>query len=426
MNFKNDTILNLIKNTAKSDVYLVGGAVRDEMLGKESFDRDIIVCDECAKDFTLRLNEKLKATFITLDETNNIYRLVLKDKINCIDITNPIENDIELDIKRRDLTINAIAKNIKTDEIIDIVGGISDIKTKKIKMISEKNFTDDPLRLLRVFRFMAISGFALDENTKSAVIKYKDLIKKPAVERVRYELLKLFEGEYAPKALVEMDSCGILEILFPIFLDVKKVPKNSHHHLCLFDHSVEVVRQIQNIFKSSNAEIQSHMLQLDFGGFSRLCHLKFAGFLHDIGKFSTWTIEENGRHRFIKHDEIGAALTHSILKEYKFSKKQIEYIEKMVRWHIYPASVVSPEELNDKIFMRYIRKMGDNSIDTIILSKADRLSAKGPDITEKLIKRNISRLDQLLNYYLKIRERLKPLPKLLSGCEVMEILQIKE
>ena len=97
----------------------------------------------------------------------------------------------------------------------------------------------------------------------------------------------------------------------------------------------------------------------------------------------------------------------------------------MIKTHIYPSNVIMAPNLDDKIMMRYVRKMGENVIDNIILAKADRLSAQGPDITEKMTKENIDGLDKLLDFYLKIKPTLKPLPKLLDGVEVMKLLNLK-
>ena len=144
-------------------------------------------------------------------------------------------------------------------------------------------------------------------------------------------------------------------------------------------------------------------------------------FLHDIGKFSTWTIEDDGRHRFIRHDEIGEQLAKGILKEQKFSKKQIDYISGIIRHHIYPSSVVSAPNKSDKIYMRYVRKAGDDSIDWITVAMADRLSARGPAVSDEMVKNNLDALDELQNFYIRVKPTLVPLPKLLNGKEIMKI-----
>lgn len=423
---KSDIILKKIIANCDNEIYLVGGTVRDFFLDKESTDRDIIVMDEDAREFALKLTDLFEAVFVPLDEENRIYRLVLPDKVNYIDVTNPIENSLEKDLMRRDLTINAIAVNIRTSEIIDISGGITDIKNKVINYVNELNFVDDPLRLLRVYRFQSLLGFELAPETIIAVCKYADLIKKPAIERINYELMRLFNGKFADKALENMNKTWILEKVFPFVNELKQVPPNSHHHLDLFHHSLETVKQINNIYETSSDEVRAHLDRVDFGGLPRIAHLKLAGFMHDIGKFSTWTIEEEtGRHRFIKHDDVGAKMAVKILRKLCFSNKQIDYISSMVKNHIYPSSVMQAPQITEKVMMRYVRKMDNDSIDAIILAKADRLSARGPEITDNIVEKNISSLDMLLKFYLEVRETLEPLPKLLDGNEVMKLLNIR-
>lgn len=424
---KKDKIINLIKKHAQNaEIYLVGGVLRDFYLNKENFDKDIIVDKIDAEEFAKKLAKSIDASFVPLDEKNKIYRLVLKNKINCIDIANPIGETLKEDLTRRDLTINSIAINLKTLEIIDINGGLKDLKSKKIRHINEQNFVDDPLRLLRVYRFQSMLGFNLDNELVKIVTKHASKIHKSAVERINYELLKLFSGDYCAKTLLEMDKTGLFGEILPISQELKKVPPNLHHHLNLFEHSIEVTRQIQEIYEKSSPEIKKHLQKVDFGGLTRLAHLKFAGFLHDIGKPSTWTIEEGtGKHRFIKHDDIGSKMAANILRQRKFSKKQIDYVQKMIKYHIYPSHIVNNPEINDKIYMRFIRKMGDEVIDIIILAMADRLSARGTDITDEIVEKNIKNLKSLLNFYLTVKDTLKPLPKLLSGEEVMELLNIK-
>ena len=421
---KSDNIISKIVESFDNQIYLVGGTVRDYYMDLESTDRDIIVMDEDAKSFALKLADLFEASYVPLDEENKIYRLVLPDKINYIDVTNPVGDSIEKDLMRRDLTINSIAVNIRSGEIIDISGGVTDIKNRCLNYVNEHNFVDDPLRLLRVYRFQALYGFELAPETINAVCKYSSLIQEPAVERINYELMKLFSGKYAHKALENMNKTWILEEIFPFVAELKQVPPNAHHHLDLFHHSIETVKQIQILYENNSEPVKEHLERIDFGGFPRLAHLKLAGFMHDIGKFSTWTIEE-GKHRFIKHDDVGATLAIDYLKKLHFSNKQIQYISSMIKYHIYPSHVMTSPQITEKIMMRYVRKMDVNSIDNIILAQADRLSARGPEITDDIVERNINSLNMLIKFYLETRETLKPLPKLLSGDDVMKILDIK-
>lgn len=421
-----DELLNLIRNNFSEEIYLVGGSVRDFAMDKTSLDRDLIVVGVDARDFAIRIAEFFNAVFVPLDEVNRIYRVVLPDKINYFDITNPVEGSIDKDLARRDLTVNAVAVNLSTMEILDKFNGLNDILNKQLNSVSEKNFIDDPLRILRAFRFMSVLGFKMSDELMCIIKKHINLLNFPAVERINYELLKLFGGNFAYDTLLSLDNTGGLEVLFPFVSELKRVPPNTHHHLDLFYHSLETVRQIQLLYLNAEKEVQSHLEEVSFGAHPRLAFLKLAGFMHDIGKFSTWSIEEEtGRHRFIKHDDAGAKLAVPFLKKMNFSNKQIDYLTSMIKNHMYPSQVISAPELNEKVMMRYVRKMEDNSIDVIILAMADRFSALGEAVTEDMVNQNISGLQNLMNFYISVKDSLEPLPKLLTGNEIMSLLNIK-
>lgn len=415
---KNDELIKkIIKYSQNAKIYLVGGYIRDFVLNKKNYDKDIVVDCPNIEEYAKNLSEKLSATFITLDEKNKIYRLVLKDKINQIDIAPIIGNNLEDDLKRRDFTINSVAVDLQTLKIIDINNGIEDIKNKVIRGIYDKNFYDDPLRLLRAYRFQANLGFEIDEHLKKILDKNYEKLENIAIERIHTEILKLFEGNYTAKALENMGQ--MLEYLFPIIKEVKKIPPNTHHHLPLFYHSIETMKQTQSLYEKSANNIKKHLE-------NHLGLLKIAAFLHDIGKPQTWTIEEEtGRHIFIKHDDIGSKIVIPTLKNLNFSKKEISYIACLIKNHIYPSQVVTNEGDIKKSYMRFIRKMEENVIDVILLAMADRLSAQGPAITKEITNTNINGLKNLLNYYLNIKDTLTPLPVLLNGNEIIEQFKIK-
>ncbi len=425
-NFILKTITPFFKEQAEN-CYIVGGFLRDCLLNRESCDVDIVVPQNTAESTAKRLADFINGYFVELDNVNNIYRVVFEDKINYVDIADCTGSCIEEDLKRRDFTINAIAYDLKKQKLIDINSGLEDLKKGIIREISELNITDDPIRILRAFRFQSELGFNFSDELKEIIKKHCLLIKNPAKERVNTELIKLFDGKYADGTLTDMENFGILEQVFPFVKDLKKVPPNSHHHLGLLEHSIETVKQVQLYYENAVADVKSHLDETLFAGHKRIAYLKLGAFLHDTGKPSVWTIDtQTGRHRFIMHDSEGAKIIEPYLKDLKFSKKQISYLQKIIKNHIYPAGVVTSDETSEKAYLRFYRKMGDETIDLIAIAYADRMSALGPEITQEMINKNINGLDKLLNGYLKQKTELKPLPKLLDGKEIMQILNIPQ
>ena len=422
-----DKILNkVIKNIPNDvDIYLVGGYLRDALINKESFDRDIIVNNISSYDFANIIGNIFKVKPILLDKENQIYRLVLQNKKDFFDITKINGKSLSFDLQSRDLTINSLAINLKTLEIIDECNSINDFNNKILKTFNFDNMISDPLRMLRVFRFASNLGFKIDSELLNFINKNAHLIHNVSKERIIYEILKFFEGKYSNIAFFKLQYNQILKELFPFVDELRKVPPNLHHHLCLFHHSIETSNQIQEFYNISDDNVKAHFDKVFANNISRLAHIKFAGFLHDIGKPKTWVIEEETkRHRFIKHDEVGSEIVVPYLTSLKFPKKTIKYIKKMIKHHIYPSSLMSGIDVSQKAINRFYRKMDEDTLDIIILAKADRKSALGIEITKEIVDNNIKNLTKLEEGWFNFCQINKEIPKLLNGLEIMEILKL--
>lgn len=426
---ENNPIINVVKSfflANKANTYIVGGFLRDSLLGHASCDVDIVVENGSAKLLAKDFADFIGGYFVELDSLNNIYRVVFADKINYVDIADCVGGTIAHDLTRRDFTINALAYDIKSGELIDVVDGLQDLKQQKIREISEFNIKDDAIRILRAYRFKSELGFNFSDNLTDIICKHANLLNTVAKERINAELIKLFAGKNAHDVLISMDKNSILQIILPCVSAIKKIPPNSHHHLPLFEHCVETVAKLQEFYEHACDEVKQHLNREFLAGHNRLALLKFAAFLHDIGKPDTWQIEpETGRHRFIMHDSVGAKIVEPMLKDLKFSKKQIAYVQKIIKNHIYPAGIVTSLDTTEKTYLRFYRKMEDEVIDLIAIAYADRKSALGPDITPDMLALNINGLKELLDKYLQHKSQLQPLPKLLNGKEIMDILHIQ-
>lgn len=427
---KKDSFLNLIAEQLSGvEAYLVGGYIRDlalyyKLLSLQNEasallnpelqlvepvlpDKDIVLFNCDTEKVARNLADSIGAAFVELDSENKIYRVVLGD--DYADIAQGLNNSVEDDIKRRDFTINSIFYDLKNTDFIDISGGFNDIERGILKTFSLDNLEDDPLRMLRAYRFKSKTGFKIDDNVVKFIAQNTGKLDIIAKERIKQEIIKLFEGDFLNDTLLEMLDTGLLEVVFPFIKDIKNIPPNTHHHLDLVHHSIETTRQIR----------QNKPL------------LRLAAFYHDIGKPKCWKIEpESGRHRFIGHDEIGGKLVVNELSALKFSKKEIEYVSKMVKNHIYPSSLAHSagsdgQEVSNKALARFVRKIYPDVEDLIELARADRLSARGLAVSDKMVEDNLKNLEKLLEYYNSVKDKMGTLPKLLDGREIMEILNIK-
>lgn len=400
-----------------TELYIVGGYIRDILMQNDCIDRDYAVKGSPAIKFARKAAGLLNGTFVPLDKKNDIARVVLPDKTNTLDFAGCVGRDIYTDLANRDYTINAMACRLVYNteyELTDPYNGQKDIENRTVRAICENNLKDDPLRLLRAFRLAARFNFIIEEKTLELIAAHCKLINNVAAERVNAEIIKLLESENAFKNLVLMKNTGILFEIFPELAPQKDVPPNLHHHLWLIDHSIETVRQVE-----------AHVADFHFSG-ENLAILKLAALLHDVGKPATWSIDEKGKHRFIKHEEVGSEMALELMKRLKFSRKDARHLSLLVKNHLYPSQLIREgiDNLSDRAVMRFFRKINDYVPELLLLALADRKSARGPEVTDETVKNNTSGIYTLLDKYRQAGKEVKELPKLASGRDVMEILRI--
>lgn len=402
---ENDGFLTNVKKALKGhSAYLCGGYLRDLILKNEvSNDRDIVLFNADTERVSRNIADSIGGAFVELDGVNRIYRIVKGEDF--VDVAEGLNDSLFEDVDRRDFTINSIFYDLSKNEIYDKNRGLDDLKGGVIRTYHLKNLSDDPLRLLRACRFASVLGFRVDASILEYIKKEGKTLDTVAKERVNQEIVKMFEGKFLPETLEWMHDSGFLEVVFPFVSKIKAIPKNTHHHLDLVHHSIETVRQIRSLEPL----------------------LRLSAFYHDIGKPLCWSIEpDSGRHRFIGHDEKGALLAKEELSKLKFSHKQVDYVVKMVKNHIYPSSLMAtPGGASNKAMARFVRKIHPDVPDLIELARADRLSARGEAVSDDMIQNNLSGLEKLLDYYNEILPALDEMPKLLDGKEIMEILKIK-
>lgn len=346
-------ILNKLNEYGKC--YIVGGAIRDILLGLKPKDVD----------FATNLSyETLKTLFneYAPKETGKSFG-VLRIRINNIDyeiakfrkdIYGKEEkvsfvDDIKNDLARRDFTINAMAYNQK-EGIIDLYNGQKDIENRIINFIgnAEERIIEDPLRVLRSFRFMSRLNFSLSENTIEAIKKQKDLLKNIPEERITMEFSKLLLGENIKNTLTLMKDTGVLELIIPEFKATYDFNQcNPHHNLDLFNHIINVVSKVP-------ADLE----------------LRYSALLHDIAKPVVQTFDEKGIAHYKTHEIVGADMARDILARLKLPVKLIDTVVEIIKKHM-----VLYKDITDKKFNELLSEMGyDNLWRLIEHSIADNSS----------------------------------------------------
>lgn len=421
----NQAVLECAK-TADAKVYLVGGYVRDALLGNKDQlkDFDYTVIGMPAIELGKRIAQTLNGHYVLLDTSNDTSRVVFDDGVQ-VDFAGCVGGSLTTDIQRRDLTINALVWDPQNpDEIIDEVGGLQDLSTKTIRAISSKCLAEDPLRLMRVFRFSATLNFDIDPATLNMVPALAEKLNDVATERISYELFLIIESARTAKTIEVMRQAQLLEVIFPEMRAMHRVPPNSYHHLGLFDHSIEVLRQTESSFadmpewaKQTFSEHLSHSLTR-YGG------TKLAALLHDVGKPETWVVAEDGRHTFIGHDKLGAEMCTDIAKRLKWSTRVERFVANLVRWHLRPGALFHQGLPTDRAVHRFYRTIGDETPQLILLAQGDFRGTCGPGLQEgrELLE---NQLRELLDRYGVFIEGRKQTPKLLDGSDVMTLLGLQ-
>jgi tRNA nucleotidyltransferase/poly(A) polymerase len=407
----------------KTSLWLVGGPVRDALLDRPCTDWDLVCRD--AKVLAQRVARILKAKCITLDEQHKIFRvLVPLPPPVTLDFAELQGKTIEQDLGRRDFTINAMARAIPDGPLVDPFGGQTDLKKKVVREVSEKAFAEDPLRLVRAFRFSAQFDCRIDPATFRHIRKHRNALSKTAPERIREELLRLWKASHSAEALCQMDRAGVLTHIFPEMEACRRTAVRYYGAGGVLKHSLQTVENLEWILErqASEARIRDYLMET-IGGYPRTAWLKWGAFLHDMGKPSTASVIR-GRLHFFEHEHVGAALAIRVAQRLRCSRQEVQLLALWVRHHMRSGNLAAAVRVTDKAFSRFFRDMGQEGVGMVLVSLADHytylrrsLWDKGKDPVEKISQK------LLTSYY---EERSKILPeRLVTGHDVMRALKLK-
>ncbi len=422
-NIFDDTFAKTVWELGKKyelDIVPVGGIVRDFILSRQSNDYDFLILFKEKKELDKKIlpfiedfsdNYKLNIVKPSRFET---YRLVNRELT--VDFSPVLKEKLDENLLSRDLTINSIAFSFDKGEYIDPANGISDIEKKILRTFSEKNFTTDPLRVLRLFRFYAeLEGFNIDEKTREIAFKNAVLLKSVAKERIREEIYRIFKNDKGFKS-VKIMTYPVLSTIFPSLEGIKNIPQNGYHHLDVLNHTLKVVERCFNYQKIAELFPFSPFKLND----TDKIVLRLAALFHDTGKAKTLAYDENGYTTFRNHQFESGSI---VLKELDFFPKDIvERVYLLVRRHMLFLNFMV-NGYSKKSFRKLINMMREDSVLLAILFLADKNAARGP-LSEGNFEKGVKIVGEFLKFYKEEKEKILNLPKLVSGFDVIKILEI--
>ena len=433
-------LLRSISNFAKKKKikpYLVGGYLRDIILKREKVNPDIDFClKKGAINFGKSLAKEIKSGFVVLDKEHGCCRLVkrLKDTLYTLDFTDFRGKDLEDDLLHRDFTVNTLAlglENIfKEDKnidslLIDPYAARADLKSKTIRIVNNRGFDEDPLRILRAFSLAAIFDFKIEKETIKLIKLKREKLSQVSYERIRDELFKILDRPQAFDYLVDLDKLRILNIIMPEIEVMRGVRQGPYHHLDVWQHTLETIRQLENIIQElkKNKEIQDYLNEVVSGERRRRALIKLGALLHDIGKPKAMR-QEDGKTMFHGHERIGLEMTENIAKRFRLSNDELDSLEKMVLWHLRPGYLADNEEITPRAIFRYFRDTAQEGVSILLISVADQRATKGPlTCEESRIQHEKVVLNLIRLYFRKKKE--KKLPRLITGDDLIEKFRLQ-
>jgi tRNA nucleotidyltransferase/poly(A) polymerase len=445
------------KEADKLDVayWLVGGAVRDLLLGRAVHDWDFAV-DRDAMTLARAVGDALGGAFFPLDEERGTARVVLNAEAGAsvvLDFALLRGGSLDADLLERDFTVNAMAVG-EAGMLLDPLDGRVDLEAGRIRATSEDAFRDDPVRVLRAVRLESELGFTAEPQTESWIERDAPLLVGSAAERLRDELTRGLAVSGAADFIRRLDELSLLIHLLPEVNALKGLtrapsrPDVWRHTMVSLDTLEHVIATV--VGKPSlagphpSAEVppsaweglarrlgrfagalESHLSVTLSADRDRQLLLKLAAVFHDVGKSRTRSVGDEGRVQFYGHASTGGRLTDARMRALRFSTGEATHVRAIVEAHSRPARLARGETVTRRTIYRYFRDTGDAGVDTVLLGLADRLAAWGPDLEAARWCRLLEVAELLLHHFFERRQETVTPELPVDGHDLMRALDLE-
>lgn len=415
---------------ARERAWLVGGALRDRLLGRPTPDLDVVV-DGDVRAAARRLGRGAGGASFELSDQFGAWRVVARDRAWQVDLTPLQGGSLETDLAARDLTVNAMAEPLSGGELVDPHGGARDLEERRLRMVSAEAFDADALRTLRVARLATELDFEIDPATADAVRQRASGLATVAQERVFSELRRLVIADDPVRGIGLIDELDLTAHVLPELSALRGVEQNPYHHRDVHGHTLEVLQATVELERDPGGALGDDALAAPVGGLlaepladelTRGGGLRFGALLHDVAKPRTRTELPDGRIGFPHHDEQGADMARDALARLRASERLRSHVAALARHHLRLGFLVHDMPLDRRAIYRYLVVCEPVEADVTLLSVADRLATRGRKADEA-IARHLELARTVLAAALA-RRAAGPQPPLVRGDELAAELGI--
>ena len=412
-----------------ADVWVVGGAIRDALLGEAVADADLAVSpgrEEVAAGAIARV---AGGSSFPLSEEHATWRVVSSTGDWHLDVAALRAETIEDDLRARDFTVNAIAVPLAGGEPIDPTGGIADCDRRRLRAASDRAFRDDPIRLLRAARISSTHRLSLDPGTTELARSDAERAADPAGERQFAELRGLVTGTDPLRGMELMDELSLTAVVLPELEALRGVVQNPNHHLDVLGHTLAVLEEWLGVeadlpgFDEQQARRIADFLSEPLADeLTRAGALRFGALFHDLGKPETRS-EGGGYVTFIGHDQVGARIIAAICRRLKTSRRLGAHLEGLSLHHLRLGFLIHQRPLPRRAVYEYLAATEPVAADVTLLSVADRLAARGegPLASPEMVEAHLELAREMLRDALAWHAEGPPRPPL-SGDELADEL----
>ena len=419
--------------TYKAPVYLFGGTIRDLFRGTTPKDLDFRVGGD-SDEFITKFEEFLGENYIGTHRDTMINEVHFNTSVGDLkmDFVPYATKTIEEDLRTRDFSINAMGIAIGDlghadwhRYVLDPTNGLSDMQDKVIRQLRDDSMEDDPMRIMRAFRFATQLGYKIDTDTYVGMLNNIEGLRQQSGRRIRNETMKILALSNSVEAVRNMDELGILDAILPELTrgrDMEQPP--NYHYYDVLEHQFQALKSIQPLLdgKIDTPIIHEYKDYFDEEvgeGYTRRDLLLAATLLHDVGKPDTQNVGDKGQITFYEHEHVGGDIIEDVAQRLKFDRRSKNFMEEVVRHHMRPWKMAKDGEMpTPKAVRNFAQKAGDVAPAVLLLNMADLIAARGPNLDDKEWQYRMDFMTHTLEL-LKKQGDIGKQPKLLTGHDLI-------